>query len=155
MSQQALKATLDHAIAALQKNPAGSRVVFNAKTRLLDGVRCAAKVRDFPILTVDEPAELGGGDAGPNPVELLLAALGTCQEIVYAAYAAVLDIPLVSVEVAAKGSLDLRGLFGLSDSVPAGYQNITFETAIKSPADSETIQKLVEIVEGHCPVLDP
>lgn len=28
-------------------------------------------------LTVDEPAEAGGEDAGPTPVELLLAALGS------------------------------------------------------------------------------
>jgi putative redox protein len=28
-------------------------------------------------LTVDEPPETGGMDAGPTPVELLLAALGT------------------------------------------------------------------------------
>jgi hypothetical protein len=28
-------------------------------------------------LTVDEPTASGGGDAGPTPVELLLAAVGT------------------------------------------------------------------------------
>jgi len=28
-------------------------------------------------LTVDEPPEAGGEDAGPTPVELVLAALGT------------------------------------------------------------------------------
>ncbi|QXP84468.1 OsmC family protein [Methylococcus sp. Mc7] len=154
MSQETLKAALENAIAGLQKNPASARLVFRAKTRLLEGVRCSAEVRDFPPLIVDEPAELGGGDTAPNPVELLLAALGTCQEIVYAAYAAVLDIPLDAVEVSAKGYLDLQGLFGLSDSVPAGYQKIVFETALKSPADTEAIRKLVAVVEGHCPVLD-
>ncbi|MDD5036299.1 MAG: OsmC family protein [Methylococcaceae bacterium] len=154
MSQQALKATLEKTIATLQKNPAGGHLVFRAHTRLLDGVRCLAEVRDFPPLIVDEPSELGGSDAGMNPVELVLVALGTCQEIMYAAYAAVLDIPLDEVTVTAKGYLDLHGLFGLQESVPAGYQKIGFETALKSPADPATVRKLVAIVEGHCPVLD-
>lgn len=154
MSQNALKAALEKTIAALQDNPAGARLVFNARTRLLNGVRCSAEVRDFPPLIIDEPPELGGENTGPNPVELILVALATCQEIVYAAYAAVLGIPLEAVEVTAKGYLDSRGLFGLSDSVPAGYQKITFETALKSPADLEAIRKLVASVEAHCPVLD-
>ncbi|MDD2725456.1 MAG: OsmC family protein [Methylovulum sp.] len=153
MSQKDLKAALENTIAALQENPAGARLVFKAKTRLLDGVRCAAEVRDFPPLIIDEPPELGGGDAGVNPVELILAALGTCQEIVYAAYAAVLDIPLEAVEVSAKGHLDLNGLFGLKE-VPSGFQKISFETTVKSPAAQETIEKLVAVVEAHCPVLD-
>ncbi|MDO9465990.1 MAG: OsmC family peroxiredoxin, partial [Thiobacillus sp.] len=35
-----------------------------------------------------------------------------------------------------------------------GYQKVIFETALDSPADIETLKKLVETVESHCPVLD-
>ena len=154
MSQRTLKSTLENAIASLRDDPGGSQLTITARTRLLDGVRCSANVRHFSPLTIDEPPELGGGDAGPNPAELLLAALGTCQEIVYAAYAAILDIPLAAVEVTARGHLDLRGLLGLDESTPAGFQKITFETALESPADPETIRGLVETVERHCPILD-
>jgi OsmC-like protein len=52
---------------------------------------------------------LGGTDAGPNPVELVLAALATCQEITYRAYATALGIPLESVSVRLEGLLDLIG----------------------------------------------
>jgi putative redox protein len=153
MSQKTLKAALESTVAALQKNPAGARLVFKAHTRLLNGLRCSAEVRNFPPLIIDEPPDLGGEDAGANPVELILVALGTCQEIVYAAYAAVLGIPLEAVAVTAKGHLDLHGLFGLKE-VPAGYQKISFETTLQSPADPETIRKLIAHVETHCPVLD-
>jgi len=41
------------------------------------GVKFAAQVRSHRIL-VDQPLRAGGEDAGPAPIELLGAALGTC-----------------------------------------------------------------------------
>jgi uncharacterized OsmC-like protein len=83
----------------------------------------------------------------------VLAALGTCQEIVFATYARLLDIPLDEVHVAVSGELDLRGFLGAAD-VPAGYSGITYEVEISSPASSERIAELVEAVNARCPVLD-
>lgn len=154
MSQEALKAKLTSAIQAIQANPQGSKVVFRADTQWEETVRCTGKVRDFAPITVDEPPDLGGTNAGPNPVEFLLVALGTCQEIMYSAYAAVMGIPLNSVSVNMRGFLDLKGLFGLDANVPAGYQKIEFETVIDSPADPQKVQELVQAVQTHCPVLD-
>ena len=153
MSQETLKAALGQTIEGLKANPGASKVVFRADTRLEENVRCSAIVRDFPTMIIDEPPELGGANAGMNPVELILVALGTCQEIMYAAYASVMDIPLDSVNVDVKGYLDLQGLFGMAE-VPAGYSDIRFETSIESTATPEQISQLVQTVESHCPVLD-
>jgi len=153
MSQEALKTALTNTMNAISSNPAGASLVFNAKTRLEENVRCSANVRNFPPMGVDEPPELGGADTAMNPVELLLVALGTCQEIMYAAYASVMGIALDSVEVDVKGYLDLRGLFSMADVYP-GYEKLRFETRIKSSASPEEIRKLVDTVESHCPVLD-
>jgi putative redox protein len=154
MSQESVKAALMQAIAGIQANPGAAKVVFRADTQLEEDVRCVARVRDFPPIVIDEPPDLGGADAGANPVELLLVALGACQEIVYSAYAAVLDIPLTSVKVNLRGYLDLRGLFGIDPAIPPGYQKILFETEVNSPADTASLRKLVHTVETHCPVLD-
>lgn len=154
MSQETVKAALMQAIAGVQGNSAGAKVVFRAKTQLEEDVRCSARVRDFAPMIIDEPPELGGSDAGVNPVELLLVALGTCQEIMYGAYASVMGVPLNSVKVNLRGYLDLRGLLSIDPAIPSGYQKITFETEVDSPADTETLMKLVQIVESHCPVLD-
>lgn len=154
MSQESVKDALMKSIAGIQGNPGAAKVVFRAETQLEEDVRCSAKVRDFPPIVVDEPPELGGADAGANPVELVLVALGACQEIMYSAYASVMGVQLNSVKVNLRGYLDLRGLFGLDAAVPAGYQKIVFETALDSPADAETLKKLVQTVESHCPVLD-
>jgi uncharacterized OsmC-like protein len=125
---------------------------FTASSSLVDDYRTEVRIRDFR-LDVDEPPLIGGTDAGPTPVELVLAALGTCQEIVYATYARVLDIPLNGVAVSAEGKLDLRGFFGVAD-VPAGFQNVTFTVDVDSPAPPEDVARLVEAVNAHCPVLD-
>lgn len=154
MSQTNVKEALMKTISGIQANPATSNVVFRADTEWLEDVRCTARVREFDPLFIDEPPELGGKDSAVNPVELVLVALGTCQEIMYSAYASVMDIPLDSVKVNARGYLDLKGLFGLDPEVPAGYKRITFETHIESPADDDSLRKLIETVESHCPVLD-
>lgn len=154
MSQANVKDALMKSIGGIQKNPGTSKVVFRAATEWVEDMRCSAKVRDFDPMFIDEPPELGGQDSAPNPVELVLVALGTCQEIMYSAYASVMDIQLDSVKVNARGYLDLKGLFGLDSEVPAGYSRITFEAELESPADDESLRKLVDAVENHCPVLD-
>lgn len=125
---------------------------FAAHTELVEGLRTRASVRQFN-LTADEPEELGGTDAGPNPVELVLAALGTCQEIVYAAHATVLGVELKSLEVEVEGRLDPRGFFGVADVAP-GFDEVSYRVRIESPAEPERVEKLVRAVEEHCSVLD-
>jgi uncharacterized OsmC-like protein len=154
MSQETVKAALMKSIAAIQGNPGSAKVVFRAETQLEEDVRCSAKVREFAPIIVDEPPDLGGTDAAANPVELLLVALGACQEIMYSAYASVMGVQLNRVKVNLRGYLDLRGLFGMDEAIPPGYQKIIFETQLNSPADMETLKKLVETVESHCPVMD-
>ena len=128
-----------------------ARAEFSAATRLVERLRCEARIRDF-ALTVDEPPSLGGGDQGPNPVELLLAALGTCQEIVYAAFAALLGIPIDRLAITVEGVLDPRGLFDVAE-VPVGLTEIHYRIEVASPAPKDEIAKLRRLVDAHCPVL--
>jgi uncharacterized OsmC-like protein len=93
-------------------------------------------------------------DTGPNPVEFVLAALATCQEITYRAYATALGIPLESVSVTLEGSLDLRGFFAVKDGVRAGFNDVRGVVNLKSSAPDAELAKLKDVVDGHCPVLD-
>lgn len=147
-----LAAAIDAVRADLGKAPTAPIATFAADSTLVDGYRADVRIRDFG-LTVDEPTTIGGTDTGPSPVELVLAALGTCQEIVYATYARVLGIPLNGVAVRTEGRLDLRGFFGVAD-VPAGFRDVSYVVDIDSPADPEEIARLVATVNNHCPVLD-
>lgn len=138
---------------ALRETPSEAAAVFTAATRQANGLRSEAAVRKFH-LTVDEPPQLGGQDAGPNPVELVLAALGTCQEITYRLYADTLGIPLNGVSVELEGRIDLRGFFAVEDSVRPGFRDIHAKVTIDSPASAEDIERLKATVDRHCPVLD-
>lgn len=150
---ESIKTSVENLIAAVKKNPQLATSVFRASTYSeTSGFTVRSEVRGFSV-PIDEPRELGGNDTAPNPVELLLAALGGCQEIVYRAFAAVMGIEIQSIEVHAKGYLDLHGFLGLAE-VPAGFTNISFTTRIVSTASPESISQLAALVEKHCPVQD-
>ena len=138
MTQQSLKEALSKTVKGIQDNPVMSRVVFEAQTALVEDVRCTGQVRSFAPIVVDEPPELGGKD----------------KELMYSAMASMMGIQLDEVKVSLKGSLDLKGLFGMDPSIPPGYQKISYETVLRSPAPEAELRKLIEAVESHCPVLD-
>ncbi|MGB3387331.1 MAG: OsmC family protein [Pseudaminobacter sp.] len=138
---------------ALDAEPGQALATFSAQSRLGDGVNSQVAVRQFSV-GVDEPPSLGGGDTAPNPVEYILAALGSCQEITYRLYADALGIPVNNVSVKLDGHIDLRGFFDVDKSVRPGYRNIVAEVAIDSPASEEQLLRLKQIVDSHCPVLD-
>ncbi|MGO4716961.1 OsmC family protein [Bradyrhizobium sp. 2TAF24] len=139
--------------AALGTDPAQGQATFEAQSRLGGGLDSTVAIRQFKV-GVDEPAGLGGQDTAPNPVEYVLAALGSCQEITYRLYADALGIPLSGVSVRLTGTIDLRGFFNVDDSVRPGYQGIRAEVTLDSPASDADLARLKEIVDRHCPVLD-
>ena len=139
--------------AQLRERPQEAVATLTVSTRQVAGLRSEARIRDFRI-TVDEPHALGGTDSGPKPTELILAALGVCQEVTYRLYAESLGIPLSHVSVKVEGRSDLRGLFGADDSVRPGFRDVRAVVEIESPASSEEIERLRQFVDAHCPVLD-
>ena len=137
----------------LRNNPDKAVATFVADSRQVQGLQSETKIRNF-TLTDDEPESLGGTDTGPNPVELILGALASCQEITYRAFADALEIPLDGVSVRIEGDLDLRGFFAVDDDVRAGFQDIRGIVELDSPASEEELARLTQIVDAHCPVLD-
>lgn len=138
---------------ALASEGAQPTARFSVHSRGSGGLHRAVGIRGFTV-EVDEPPALGGEDKAPNPVEYALAALATCQEITYRLHADALGIPLNDVSVKLEGELDLRGFFGAADGVRPGFQGITGSVSFDSSASAEELQRLKQVVDAHCPVLD-
>ncbi len=150
---QPLKSLIAETQDRYRADPAEARATFESRSVQLDGLRSDVTLREHRLV-VDEPETLGGQDQGPNPVELILAALGTCQEITYRAYATALGIPLERVSVCLEGEIDLRGFFAVDDTVRPGYEGIHGTVELESSASEEDLHMLREAVNAHCPVLD-
>lgn len=90
----------------------------------------------------DEPAELGGGDTGPTPSQLLLSSLGACTVITLQMYAARKQWPLSGVEVELQYN---------PDGVPAAGTDITRRISLRGELDETQRQRLLQIANA-CPM---
>ncbi len=154
MSQQTVKEAVLATVEAIKNDAAVAKVQYKAQTQWEEDVRCTARVRDFDPMVIDEPAAFGGGDSAVSPADVVLVALGTCQEIMYVALASTMDIPLDEVMVDVNADLDLRGLAGMDPEIPPGLLEMSYDVRIKSPAPVEDLKRLVDTVENLCPLLD-
>jgi uncharacterized OsmC-like protein len=154
MSQQSVKEAILQTAAAVEADASAGMVKYKATTKWEGYVRCTANVRDFETMHIDEPAAFGGGDAAMSPADVVLVALGTCQEIMYAALASTMDIQLDECKVEVTADLNLKGLMGMDADVAPGLLAMDYHVHLKSPASDEQLKELVDIVERQCPLLD-
>ena len=103
---------------------------------------------------VDEPGALAGDDLAASPVEFALGALISCQIVVYRLYAQALGIRVDEISVDAEGDLDARRLFGIDETVRAGFTDVRLAITLAGPESEERYQELRAAVDAHCPVLD-
>ena len=135
----------------IQEQPDVAATQWNARVKWKGGFRSEAEVRDFAPITSDEPDALGGTDTGPNPVEQVLAALGNCLAVGYAANATAAGITINDLTIELSGNLDLHTFLGLSDG-NAGYDQIAVKVNIDSDASAEDLQALHNKVTNTSPV---
>jgi len=120
--------------------------VTSGSTRFVQNVSVGTHV-----FQADEPREHGGTDAGPDPHELLLAALGACFAITVQMYADRKQWPLEAVhvdlsfaKVPAENRSDSDTKSGMVDGIEMG---ISFSGDLSEEQESRLLE-----VGGKCPI---
>ncbi len=102
-------------------------------------------------LYADEPADDGGDDAGPNPYELLLAALGACTSMTLLLYARRKHWPLEDVEVRLSHRRDYARDCADCEDQSVLLDLIERRITLKGDLDQAQRARLLEIAQ-LCPV---
>lgn len=156
-SLETVKVAVGKIINNASSDPEFGNFKYYVNTKWEGGTLCKNQIGRSHKLLVDEPPAFGGDNLSASPVELVLAALGSCQIVMFSALAATREIELDECEVTLKAHLNVRGLLGMKEgekSVYPGFSSISYETNIKSSESVEKIRELVHDVEQQCPVMD-
>jgi uncharacterized OsmC-like protein len=135
----------------IKQRPSAAETTWSAEVRWTGAFRSEAAVRGFAPIASDEPRGIGGSDRAPNPVEQLLAALGNCLAVGYAANASAAGITIRDLRINLDGDLDLRTFLGLADG-HAGFSAIRVAVHLDSDADEAAAAELHRKVAATSPV---
>jgi len=94
-------------------------------------------------LVADEPASMGGGDAGPAPFDFIMSGLGACTSMTLRMYAERKSLPLTRVSVALRhDKVEVEGVM---------RDRISRDITLEGDLSEEQRQRLLEIA-NKCPV---
>ena len=143
------KATREHVAA----NPEDGRGTFEAVTEWQDGAQAVTRARSFTIQT-DEPAPLGGRDQHIDPMELLLASLGTCLTIGWVTQANLRGVDYRDLKIKVTAPFDLRGYLGIDERVRPGFTGLEYTVEVDSDADPAVLEEIKQAAEMTSPMFD-
>ena len=103
---------------------------------------------------IDQPANAGGTDEGPTPLDVQLMALGGCIASIGRIVAMQRHLNVRGFTISLEGELDTDGLLGKSSDKRVGLSAITVRVKIDTDLGREEQQKLLNEIEKRCPVSD-
>jgi len=102
-------------------------------------------------VVVDEPASLGGGDAGPTPYDMILGSIGACTAMTVRMYADRKGWPLESVTVRLRQARSYQQDCEDCDAQALPGITIERELVMEGALDDEQRERLAQIAD-RCPV---
>jgi len=95
---------------------------------------------------------VGGDHDGPNPGDLLCAALAACLDSTIRIIANRLAIDIAALEVDVSAEVDVRGTLVVDRAVPVGFQQMRYQVTIQTAegTDQQLVEKLLAAAEQSC-----
>ena len=106
------------------------------------------------VFDADHPECFASEDRGAAPVEIVLAALGSCLTAGVAAVAQYRGIQLRSVKATVEGSMNILGILGADPDVRNGFSGVTVHFDIDADASPQEIEALVAQSQKRSAVFD-
>ncbi|MEM9473432.1 MAG: OsmC family protein [Pseudomonadota bacterium] len=145
--------TMKNTKAHLEKNPEEAKGSFSSTTKWLGGAQATTHARSFTIKT-DEPTPLGGKDENIDPMELLLAALGSCLTIGWVTHANLRGIDFSDLEITVNAPFDLRGYLDIDQSVRPGFGELSYDVKVQTDASDNVLDEIKKAAELGSPMFD-
>ncbi len=149
IDMDAMEATKAH----IAQNPNDGKGEFESVTTWKDGAVAVTKARSFTLET-DEPAPLGGTDTAIDPMELLLASLGTCLTIGWVTHANKRGVDFRDLKIKVTAPYDLSGYLEIDKSVRPGFLSLSYDVEVDSDADDATLEEIRAAAEKGSPMFD-
>ena len=137
---------------AYRDAPDQAVITLRAEGRAAAGIACRVDTGKALVEAGLHPATGGDGTQACSG-DMLLEALVACAGVTLKAVATALEIELNDARVLAEGDLDFRGTLGVAKDAPVGFRDIRLTFELDSDADEEKLNKLVELTERYCVVL--
>ncbi|HYX65659.1 MAG TPA: OsmC family protein [Burkholderiales bacterium] len=152
MNAQELKALQAPIKEKYKANPPAAVITLRAEGRVGEGIACRVDTGRALVEAGLHPAT-GGSGLQACSGDMLLEALVACAGVTLKAVATALAVPLRDAKVFAEGDLDVRGTLGVAKDAPVGFREIRLRFDLDSDASAEQQQKLLELTERYCVVL--
>ncbi len=85
--------------------------------------------------------------------DMLLQSLVACSGVTFAAVATSMELDITSAKLEAIGVMDFRGTLGIDRETPIGLTTIELNFEVDTNEPDEKIDKLIQLTERYCVVL--
>ena len=152
MDQQVLRDIQAPLKAQYQNNPDAALVTLRAEANGAAGIACKVDTGLALVEAGLHPATGGDGSQACSG-DMLLEALVACAGVTFQAVATAFALDAQDLKVTAEGDVDFRGTLGVDKEASVGFQNIRLNFDFTADAPQETLDKLLELTERYCVVL--
>jgi uncharacterized OsmC-like protein len=129
-------------------------------TEFLGNYQSVNHVRDLPPIYLDEPAELGGRNSGPTPLEMTLCALNSCTAMIMNILRKEMKFDVSGLRFEAEAQHDVRRaemkrtgkLFSEVEPIAYHYHKVVQRVYLKTSETPERVARFRAEVERLCPL---